>query len=92
MNAHSIQAETEFYNGLYAERNDAVTAQVSDSTLTVTTRDGRTIIAPLTWFPWLESAAPELRQDFTVWGTSIHWNQLDDGVSMATLLLGRYGT
>jgi hypothetical protein len=79
-------------NELYADRNDAIAAEVCGKQLVVTTRDGRVIHTPLAWFPWLEQATPEQQADLRVFGTSIHWNQIDDGVSMEVILLGRYGT
>ena len=61
---------------------------VSDTTLTVTLRDGRTISAPLAWFPRLESASPERRK---VWepaaaGHGIHWPMIDEDLSVEGLL------
>jgi hypothetical protein len=78
------------YNGLYADRNDAIAVEVTDEHLIVTTRDGRIVHVPLEWFPWLENAAPEQRADFENNKTSIHWNSLDEGVSTQVILLGRY--
>ena len=78
------------YNGLYADRNDAVAVEVTSEYLVVTTRDERIVHVPLTWFSWLANATPEQRTDFENNETSIHWNALDEGVSMQVILLGRY--
>lgn len=75
---------------IYADRNDAVAVEVTSESLVVTTRDGRIVHVPLTWFSWLTNATPEQRADFENNETSIHWNSLDEGVSMQVILLGRY--
>jgi len=71
------------------ESSYAVKVELTPSHLLVYTRDGRIIQAPLAWFPWLETASLEQRQDVTVWGFELFWNALDDGISMQTLLFGR---
>jgi hypothetical protein len=77
---------------IYVPRNDAVAAEVTLDQLIVMTRDGRTVSAPLAWFPFLMGATAEQRQQFQVLGTMILWDELDDYVSMEVLLLGRKGT
>lgn len=54
----------------------------------VTTRDGRVIAVPLDWFPWLRDATPEQRADYTLYGSTVDFNQLDDGFSMEPVLFG----
>jgi hypothetical protein len=73
----------------YHPRNDAVAIRLDDAQLSVTTRDGRVISVPLNWFPFLQAATPEQRADVTLWGHTLFWNQLDDGLSMQVILLGR---
>jgi hypothetical protein len=63
---------------------------VSDTTLTVTLRDGRKVSAPLDWFPKLK-AAPQ--DDRDVWepagaGHGIHWPRIDEDLSVEGLLQG----
>lgn len=82
-------SEHDWFNLLYADHNDAVAAQVCDDELIVTTRDGRVIHTPISWFPFLIAATPEQRQAFKVFNSTIHWDELEDGVSMETILLGR---
>ncbi|MCC6802726.1 MAG: DUF2442 domain-containing protein [Anaerolineae bacterium] len=77
---------------IYVPRNDAVAAQVTKDELIVTTRDGRTIHTPLTWFPFLLNASEAQRQNFQVMGTLVLWDDLDEIVSMEVILLGRSGT
>ena len=77
---------------IYVPRNDAVAAEVTANLLIVTTRDGRVIHTPLSWFPFLTAATEAQRQHFRVLGTMILWHELDEAVSMEVLLLGRAGT
>jgi hypothetical protein len=68
--------------------------EVSEDTLTVELADGRTIAAPLAWYPRLAHAKREERE---VWrliagGRGIHWPDLDEDISVANLLAGRPST
>jgi hypothetical protein len=48
---------------------------VSDTELTVHLKDGRTVSAPLSWFPRLLKATPKQRGNFELVGDGegIHW-------------------
>ena len=63
---------------------------ISSDRLEVTLRDGRTISAPLAWFPRLAKADAEARH---VWepsatGLGIHWPLIDEDLSIDGLLRG----
>ncbi len=51
-------------------------------------RDGREIGVPLDWFPRLKNATPEERKEYylTGNGTGIHWEKLDEDISIRYLL------
>ena len=51
--------------------------------------DGRTLGIPLVWFPRLLRGAPELREKFFLSPDGIHWEELDEDISVAGLLAGR---
>ena len=51
--------------------------------------DGRTLGIPLAWFPRLLHAAPEQRQKYELTVSGIHWDELDEDISVAGLLAGR---
>lgn len=51
--------------------------------------DGRTLGVPLVWFPRLLRGAPELREKFFLSPSGIHWDELDEDISIAGLLEGR---
>ncbi len=69
----------------------ATLAAVTEDTLTVDLADGRTIIGPLAWYPCLRHGTPEERSQFELIGdgTIIHWDSLDEDLSIAGLLAGR---
>jgi len=51
-------------------------------------KDGREIGVPLEWFPRLKNASPEKRADYylTANGTGVHWDKLDEDISIKYLL------
>jgi len=53
--------------------------------------DGRTIGVPMAWFPRLLHATPEQRQRcrIGVTGKGLHWEDLDEDISVEGLLAGR---
>jgi len=53
--------------------------------------DGRTIIAPLMWYPRLWYGSSEERNNYEIIGdgTLIHWPDLDEDLSVSGLLAGR---
>jgi hypothetical protein len=50
--------------------------------------DGRTLGVPLAWFPRLLRATPEQRQQVRLSPRGLHWNALDEDVSIEGLLAG----
>ena len=69
----------------------AVRVDVSADTVTVELSDGRTIAAPLAWYPRLAHASPEERGTWRLvgGGRGIHWSALDEDISVANLLAGQ---
>jgi Protein of unknown function (DUF2442) len=59
--------------------------------LVVRLQDGRTLAVPLEWFPRLRDASQAQREDhrFIAHGIGIHWPQLDEDISVRSLLLPR---
>ena len=51
--------------------------------------DGRTLGIPLVWFPRLLHGTPEQRELFFLSPSGIHWDELDEDISIAGLLAGR---
>lgn len=52
--------------------------------------DGRRLGVPLAYFPRLLRATPEQRNKYVVsgGGTGLHWEELDEDISVPALLLG----
>jgi hypothetical protein len=69
----------------------AQSVQVTDDALTVHLSDGRTISAPLVWYPRLLHGTESERNkwEFNGGGTGIHWPELDEDISVEGLILGR---
>ena len=62
----------------------------TDDLMNVHLLDGRIIGVPLAWFPRLLAAAPEQRTQCEIGGGGIglHWEDLDEDLSVAGLLAG----
>jgi hypothetical protein len=60
-----------------------------DNSMWVELVDGRTLGVPLAWFPRLLHATPEQRQKFELTVNGIHWDEVDEDISVASLLAGR---
>jgi hypothetical protein len=50
--------------------------------------DGRTLGVPLAWFPRLLQGSPVEREAVTLSPSGLHWEALDEDVSIAGLLAG----
>lgn len=64
---------------------------VTDDFLEVDLVDGRSITAPLAWYPRLLHATVQERDNWRLIGdgVGIHWSELDEDLSVEGLLLGR---
>ncbi len=51
--------------------------------------DGRTIGVPLAWFPKLLHATAEQRTQVRISSRGLHWEALDEDISVAGLLVGQ---
>ena len=67
----------------------AKAVQFDDNSMWVELSDGRTLGIPLAWFPRLLHASPEQRQKCELSINGIHWDELDEDISVAGLLAGR---
>jgi hypothetical protein len=63
---------------------------ITGDSLTVELNDGRSISAPLAWYPRLLHGTPEERDNWRLIGNAegIHWPDLDEDISIENLLLG----
>jgi hypothetical protein len=71
---------------------DAVAVEITDEALTVELSDGRTISVPVAWHPRLLHATARERANwqFIGKGQGIHWDDLDEDISVEGLLAGRH--
>ncbi len=69
----------------------AVHDEVTDDTLSVELSDGRTIAAPLAWYPRLAHGTAGERGSWRLIGSGrgIHWPEIDEDISVANLLAGQ---
>jgi len=51
--------------------------------------DGRIIGVPLAWFPRLQDATQEQLENYELSPCGLHWEELDEDISVAGLLAGR---
>ncbi|WP_372715906.1 DUF2442 domain-containing protein [Immundisolibacter sp.] len=65
--------------------------RVTQDSLHVDLADGRTISVPLAWYPRLLHATPDEKKNwrFIGMGRGIHWEAIDEDISVEGLLAGR---
>ena len=72
------------------ERAEALAVDVScsDNDFSVVLSDGRTVVVPLAWFPRLVGASAKQRANWELigGGIGIHWEAVDEDISVASLL------
>lgn len=69
----------------------ALSVRLSDLDLAVDLADGRTITVPLAWFPRLAHGSEAERANWRLIGRGlgVHWPDLDEDISIESLLTGR---
>ena len=60
-----------------------------ENSMWVELNDGRTIGVPLAWFPRLFHATAAQRESYTLTTCGLHWDEIDEDISIAGLLAGR---
>ncbi len=60
-----------------------------DSTMWVTLEDGQVLEVSLTQFPVLLNATPAQRQDYEISAYGLHWDALDEDISIEGLIVGK---
>ena len=59
-----------------------------ENSMWVDLSDGRILAVPLAWFPRLLHATPEQRLKLEISQSGLHWDDLDEDISVAGLLAG----
>jgi hypothetical protein len=70
---------------------EAFNVTLTDDTLSVDLSDGRSISVPIAWFPRLLYASEQERTNWRLIGKGmgIHWEEIDEDISIEGLLAGR---
>ena len=64
----------------------ATDVRFDEDTMWVSLADGRTLGVPLAWFPRLLSATPEARAEVTLSAYGLHWEALDEDISVPAIM------
>jgi Protein of unknown function (DUF2442) len=67
----------------------AASVRFDADTMWVELTDGRTLGIPLAWYPRLLKARPAQREKVEISRTGLHWDALDEDISIEGLLAGR---
>ncbi len=67
----------------------AKSLRFDDDSMWVELSDGRVLGVPLAWFPRLLHATPRQRLAFEISRGGLHWEELDEDISIAGLLAGK---
>src|SRR5258707_9638888 len=70
----------------------ATSVRFDEHTMWVELTDGRKLGVPLAWFPRLLRATPAERQQVELSRVGLHWEALDEDISIANLLSGHADT
>ncbi len=60
-----------------------------EDSMWVTLSDGRILGVPLAWFPRLLHASPKALTSVSLSPMGLHWEELDEDISIAGLIAGR---
>ena len=66
----------------------AKAVRFDENSMWVDLADGRIIAVPLAWFPRLLHATPKQREQVEISHSGLHWDELDEDISIAGLLAG----
>lgn len=69
----------------------ASAVKVTEDDVILELSDGRTVSAPLAWYPRLLNGTPQERENWRLIsrGEGIHWPDLDEDISVENVLFGR---
>ncbi len=75
---------------VHSERNAAQYVRFNDEQVVIGLADGRTLLMPLYFFPWLQSAPAFQRERYELNGLTVYWEELDEGIDLIAMLTGLY--
>lgn len=82
--------KTKFRRAFVPKTALAKSVRFTNELMEVSLTDGRIISVPVIWFPLLHEATPQQREKYEIGGggVSLHWPELDEDLSVASLLAG----
>ena len=75
---------------VHDDRCAPVDVRFTDLQVMIEMADGRTLGLPLVYFPWLQNATEEQRQNFQLNYYTVDWQDMDQGIDMVAMLTGLY--
>ena len=69
----------------------AISVDFDDSLMWVELDDGRKLGVPINWYPRLAKGSLAERRDFFISPAGLHWEALDEDISIEGMLAGRLG-
>ena len=86
----AVSSEAKFQRAYIPTSALAKSVRFDEDMMHLSLTDGRVVSVPVTWFPLLRDAAPGQRDKSEIGGggTSLHWPELDEDLSIAGLLAG----
>ena len=78
------------YPNIHETRNRPTRVRFSDEFVFIDLADGRAIGMPLYFFPWLQDASDEERNDCQLYPFSVCWHNLDEGIDIIAMISGMY--
>ena len=75
---------------IHYERCHARAVRFTDEQAMIHLADGRMIGVPICWFTPLQRATDQQRQNYISYGSSVYWEDIDDGIDMIAMLTGMY--
>ena len=85
-----VSSEAKFQRAYVPTSALAKSVRFDEEMMHVSLTDGRVVSVPVIWFPLLREAKPGQREKYEIGGggTSLHWPELDEDLSIAGLLAG----
>ncbi|MDE2821051.1 MAG: DUF2442 domain-containing protein [Chloroflexota bacterium] len=75
---------------IHDTRNEPQRVTFTDTHAMIDLADGRIIGVPLHFFPLLEAASDEERQNYQLGSQDVYWEDIDDGIDLTAMLSGLY--
>ncbi len=75
---------------IHHERCSAREVRFTNEHAMIHLADSRIIGVPLSWFPPIQGATEQQRRNYTCYGDTVYWHDVDDGIDLTAMLTGLY--